>query len=425
MNAIQFSPFQIFSLKGVTKAGQILKGCLFAVYCAFVVSGCTATTPGKKSNQVSEYNGFSLQYDSNKRATPRDTYYALVESTGESQWRIVKIDNRPLSRRGFNSEIIAIDLEEMRIWPAYTSKHISRSGTTFVCTKGGHMSDAHKAGSYNGCNSNLISARWTLERAWGEKVVVEPDPEKIASLLDSTGLLREVQNCDLSRNDDDKFLDMIKVVPEVIDKSGLYSGEDLIDVKRYIKGKKVGCPVKGSVNYAVSISEKSGIPYEISIVPRKYSKLGFDAKSLELAPKVTILRKRFNNFDISELLGGNELAFYIHRLSAVGGRPYVSFDIENKTDRYLTVRSISVHLKSEIYTKDYSGTQMVIPPFSKATKTLRLPYKAEKDIQVSLSRSEAKRHDLSIGFSALFNDEGKQKTFFRQKKVKYAKMLNL
>ncbi|MEW8508863.1 MAG: hypothetical protein AB2598_19410 [Candidatus Thiodiazotropha sp.] len=391
----------------------------------FIVSGCTATTPEKKNNQVSEYKGFSLHYDSNIRATPRDTYYALVESTGESQWRIVKIDKKPLSRRGFNSEIIAIDLEEMRIWPAYSSKHISRAGTTFVCMKGGHMSDAHKAGSYNGCNSNLISAGWTLERVWGEKVVVEPDPEKIASVLDVTGLLREVQNCDMSRNDDDKFLSMIQVVPKVTDESGLYAGEDLINVKRYIKGKKAGCPVKESVKYAVSISEKPGIPYEISIVPRKYTKLDFDSKGLELSPQVTIHRKLFKIFDISESLDGDELAIFVHRLNAAGGRPYVSFDIENKTDRYLTIRSISVHLKNEVYTQGFGGNQMVIPPLSKATKTLRLPYKAERDIQVRLSRSEAKRNDLSIGFSALYDDVGGQKTFFRQKKVKYAKILNL
>jgi hypothetical protein len=218
---------------------------------------------------------------------------------------------------------------------------------------------------------------------------------------------------------------MIQVIPKVIDESGLYSGEELINVARYIPGKKSDCPVKDAVHYTVSISEKPKIPYEISIVPRKYSNLSLDAQSMELHPEITIHRKTFKTLDISESLEGNELAVYVHTLSTASGKPYVSFDIANKTNRYLTIRSLSIHLNNEVYSQSFNGSQMVIPPESKATKTLRLPYKAENDIQVQLSLAEAKRNALSIGISALYDDKGNQKTFYRQKKVRYSKALNL
>jgi hypothetical protein len=156
------------------------------------------------------------------------------------------------------------------------------------------MSEKHKAESYNGCNSNLIKAHWTLERAWGEKVIVEPDAEKIASILDVSNLIREVQNCDLTRNHDDNFLDMIRVEPKVMDDSGLYAGEELINIKHYISSNRIDCPIKDKIRYTVIIREKPHIPYEISIEPRKYSNLSIAAESLKLKPQVTIHRKTFN-----------------------------------------------------------------------------------------------------------------------------------
>ncbi|MET0064835.1 MAG: hypothetical protein ABW076_00670 [Candidatus Thiodiazotropha sp.] len=425
MNMRCSSPFLARPMKGIDPSTSSRSKVLIAICCASMLAGCATTRPEKSSGVTDGYHGYAIQYDDNKRATPRDTYYALIEGAGDAQWKIVTIDDKPITRRGLNSEIIAIDLNAKRIWPAYTSNHVSRAGTTFVCMKGGHMSDKHKVESYNGCNSNLISAGWTLERAWGEKVVVEPDAEKIAGILDATHLIREVQNCDLSRNDDEKILSMIQVIPKVIDESGLYSGEDLIDVKRYIPGKGIDCPVKDATNFVVSISEKPKIPYEISIVPKKYSNLSFDAQSMELHPEITIHRKTFKTLYISESLEGNELAVYVHTLSTASGKPYVSFDIANKTNRYLTIRSLSIYLNNEVYSQSYDGSQMVIPPESKATKTLLLPYKAENDIQVQLSLAEAKRNALSIGISALYDDKGNKKTFYRQKEVRYSKALNL
>ncbi|MCM8857103.1 MAG: hypothetical protein LC541_07825 [Candidatus Thiodiazotropha sp.] len=425
MNNLLPSSFQLNPLKGIAKSKLIIIILLSIICGVQILTGCTATTPKNNSNQTVGNSGFAIQFDNNIRATPRYTYYALMENAGDSQWRIVEIDNKPLKRRGFNSELIAIDLEEMRIWPDYTSNNVSRDGTAFFCMKGGHMSDKHKVGSYNGCNSNLIKARWTLERAWGEKVVVKPDEAKIASLLDATNLIREVQNCDLLRNDDENILSMIRIVPKVTDESGLYAGEELIKVKRYILGDRIDCPVKDSTHYTVSIREKPKIPYEISIVPRKYSNLRFESESLELHPQITIHRKTFNTLDISESLQGNELVVYIHRLSTSSGRPYVSFDIANKTNRYLAIRSLSIHLNNEVFTQSYDGSQMMIPPVSKATKTLRLPDKAANDIRVKLSRTEAERNTLFIGLSALYDDEGEKKTFYGKKEVKYSKVLNL
>lgn len=425
MKNLLFSAFEQNLLKRFEKIDRALTIMILGVCCASLVSGCVATTPEKKSTQTARYGEFAIDFHDEKKATPRYTYYALVESDGESQWRVVEIDNEPLKRRGLTTELIALDLKQKRIWPAYTSSHVSVGGSTFVCMKGGHMSDEHKLGSYNGCNSNLIKARWTLERTWGEKVVVEPDEEKIASLLETTNLVREVQDCDLTRKDDKKYLGMIRIVPQVIDKSGFYRGEELINVERYIPGNRIDCPVKGKTHFTVNIRRKPKIPYEISIVPRKYSELSFEADNLELRPKITVRRKKFYSLNISELLDSSELGFIINTLGYTKDTPYVSFDILNKTNSYMSIRSLSIHIGEDVFTQSFKGREVVVPPESRSSRSLRLPIEAFDYVPVKLSRDEAERRILSIGVSALYDTGSGQKTFFRKDELRYSQVLNL
>jgi hypothetical protein len=129
--------------------------------------------------------------------------------------------------------------------------------------------------------------------------------------------------------------------------------------------------------------------------------------------------------DISEQLEGKELLVYFHKLSAFNNRPYVSFDIENKTNRYLSIRSLSIHINSEVFVHNYEGNEMMLPPQTRSKKTLSLPDGAVNEIEVNLSRDEAERSTLTVGLSALFDDEGSKKTFYQQKNVKYSKALNL
>ncbi|MEW7996250.1 MAG: hypothetical protein G8D81_19800 [gamma proteobacterium symbiont of Clathrolucina costata] len=425
MKKLLLSALELNCLKRFVKSDRAVIIMILGVCCTSLVTGCVATTPEKKSTQTARYGEFAINFHDEKKATPRYTYYALLERDGESQWRVVEIDNKPLKRRGLTTEIIAVDLKERRVWPAYTSSHVSVGGMTFVCMKGGHMSDEHKLGSYNGCNSNLIKARWTLERTWGEKVVVEPDEEKIASLLEATNLIREVQDCELTRNHDKKYLGMIQVVPQVIDKSGFYGGEELINVERYISGKKIDCPVKGKTHFTVNIRRKPKIPYEISIVPRKYPELSFEAERLELRPKITVRRKKFNSLNISELLDSSELGFFINTLGYTKDTPYVSFDILNKTNSYMSIRSLSIHIGKDVFTQSFQGREIVVPPGSRSSRSLRLPIEAFNYVPVKLSRDEAERRILSIGISALYDTGSGQKTFFRIDELRYSQALNL
>ncbi|MES9990235.1 MAG: hypothetical protein ABW077_20240 [Candidatus Thiodiazotropha endolucinida] len=425
MKQLLLSVLELNLLKRFVKVDRAAIIMILGVCCASLVSGCVATAPEKKTTQAARYGEFAIDFHDEKQSTPRYTYYALVERDGESQWRVVEIDNKPLKRRGLTTELIAIDLKEKRIWPAYTSSHVSVAGVTFVCMKGGHMSDEHKLGSYNGCNSNLIKARWTLERTWGEKVVVELDEKKIASLLETTNLIREVQDCELTRSDDKKYLGKIQVVPQVIDKSGFYGGEELINVERHISGKRIDCPIKGNTHYTVNITRKPKIPYEISILPRKYSELTFEAENLELRPKITVRRKKFSSLNISELLDSSELSFFINTLGYTKDTPYVSFDILNKTNSYMSIRSLSIHIGEDVFTKSFQGREVVVPPRSRSSRSLRLPIEAFDYVPVKLSRDEAERRILSIGVSAFYDVGGVQKTFFQKDEIKYLQALNL
>jgi hypothetical protein len=277
---------------------MIRKLFLVVLFFSVYLLGCASSTP--KQISVNSEGGFehkiTIGYKKFEGAVVG--YYLLIENLG-NQWVIKRISERPIvGRDNTQQEVLYINKELTYLQPFFEKvEHFN--GVTFECSP---LFDDKK--SYTPCNSNLmkvnvgmsigkniISAVTTFGLASGSHKAI--DREKIASIVQQTNMLAKVKEyqreCDKLKQAVESFKDKIIVNPQIIDKSGFYTGDvKIVRIDTKISGDT--CPIDlNKVEYVISIDQvKSN--FKINIEPRSYV-LKYNSEGYDLKPSIIILSK--------------------------------------------------------------------------------------------------------------------------------------
>jgi len=253
------------------------------------------------------------------------------------------------------------------------------------------------------------------------------------------------------KEDSDKFINKAKIQPRVIDESEYYENETLVE-SRLVLNKPLLCSTKRDyLEYSVDISKKEDFrsKYVISWDPLP-TDIKFSKNIFHSEPKIVVKKRIFNRlYPGAKIFNDSSLEFKVLALSLkypwAGVALQADFEIKNKTNTYIDLKALSLHLCNRIFNssnlleyqnKGRRGNDLTkeatLPPNSK-TK-LRLDFISESQGEpngnifddqnrIVIDKKTAKNISLQLSVSAKLAVGGSQSTFFKTNRYTLADIL--
>jgi len=374
---------------------QIMKFLILAFLILSSLLGCATSTPRQISVKTEGGIEHNVIIGYRDQSSLPSGYHVLIEE-GNSGWFINKISEKPiLNRQNSKQEILYIN-EALNYVQPYFEKVEVFNGITFECTP---LLDDKR--SYTPCNSrlmtvnvgmsigkNIISAVTTLGLASGTHKAI--DTEKISNIIQQTNLITKIreyqQHCDTSKQNALSFMDKIVVFPQIVDKSGFYSDDKIVNINKKINSS-LDCPIDlNKIEYLVSINLVE-TKFKAKIEPSSYV-LRYNAEGYQLKPVVTIHARDFVGI----------YPPYTHEDEYLR----IEFDGKlirfiNKTNRYVKIKSITVYYNKDVFNIE---TSRELPPESFNNYPLVTSDNIQQNSNYfNLTVETAKKTFLSFGFA--------------------------
>lgn len=192
------------------------------------------------------------------------------------------------------------------------------------------------------------------------------------------------------------------------------------------------CPVDlGNVVYSVRI-ELSNSLYALDIRPNDYE-LKYSSEGYVLKPDVLVTGKSFHELYPWNPLENEQLSISMNKIEATSAYFTFYLEINNKTDKYLSIETMSFHLDTSILTT--SDLILELPPRSVSKNAISIHAgtmsgnektifsNAEKLVTRPFSKDTAERIFLSLGISAKYVTDNTRQTFFKTVERRYSELL--
>lgn len=394
-------------------------GFLYSVMLLICVIGCSSTAP--KQVSVEGLGSISIGY----KSSVSSGYFVLIENQND-KWIIKNISNTPIKGRETSQQEILYLNESLTYVQPYFEKVRQYNGIWFECSLFEDKS------SYTPCESQLTTADigaslgknifaviTTAGLAAGTNKVI--DREKIALIIKETSLLAKVREYQQAKDEDknqclklqslaQEGKDRIIVTPQIIDRSGFYAEDKIVNIHKQIKGS-LSCPIDlDKVTYEISVNQADA-NFKINIAPNSYT-LKYSSEGYQLNPLVTILSKSFTN--VYPLYTNEDTALRI------------DFDGEkirftNKTTNFVQIKSISVYYNDEISNFNLGDRAIELPPVAKTKDPLSINNYVLDNVKkesnyLDLTISYASTRNISFGFAIKYRlvEQNVDRTLYKQ-----------
>jgi len=399
-------------------------------------------------------------------------HFFLVEQLSDGNWIAKKSSREPiLGRSSKSEEIIFVDQHANYAQPyfekvSYYTKGIQKA--SFECSP---IIDDKE--SYTPCNSlltsnnvgasigkNIIAAITTLGLAAGTHKYV--DPEKVRKVLLQKSVFEEIKKayeedtqearkklevieakkqmdedkklylkkCDQIAKDSELFKNSIRFVPNVIDKSGYFTGEEIIGINEFLYDNSNCNASKEDIKYNIYIKPYDHL-YDAVAQPSKYE-LQYKEGGYELRPTVRITSKIFKQVFPGGRYEDSNISITLNKIKLTTSDK-IDFEINvlNKSQKYITLSHISFYINGTIITPSLLAIEL--PPkglksnveltATRMTYTGELFDNAAKALIIKTSRSAASSKSINFGISAKYSADNVTKSVYQSKSYRLSYVL--
>jgi hypothetical protein len=404
--------------------GDKMRRTIFCFIIIFIILsfGCASTAP--KQVFLEGAGDITIGFKDYSRIGLSDGYYILIEKKSDDDWVIKEISKKPitLNVKGFtkkvSNEVLYINETLDFVQPYYAShvlvQFILGGNPQFECIGMNHYY------SYSPCNSNLTviagPAKEGLNHAKIAKIIKQINLiEKVKEYKEAT---EDCRNKQLIVND---FINKIRVEPQIVDKSGFYKGEKVVNVSKYIAGN-LTCPVDlNDVKYSVSVGTCDNYHFTTNIEPKHYE-LKYNSESYFLKPTVTVVARTFENIFPKYINEDNSL-----RVECDGS----SILFINKTDKFLQIKTISVYYNAEISNFNFGDKSLELAPQAITKEPLLIKSYITPDIKKmseyrNITKDSALQQNISFGFAVKYRlvEQNIDRTLYKQNKYNLYNVLS-
>jgi hypothetical protein len=333
-------------------------------------------------------------------------YYILL--TYNNQWEIEKIDDKKITRNNEKQEVLFLNDDMTEIGPIF-EETAPRAGNTFECSVFGEE-------VYNPCNSNLMttnigksiaknvfSAALTFGLASGSHKSIDSD--KIKKIINDTNLMSKIDEARIIQAKMNYFYSQIKVLPNIVDKSGFYKNEKLFKLAASTTADRLYPNLDlNSVKYNLNINPSSH-DYKMEITPNNYIQSFNDTTPLK--PKIEIFTKKFLNYYPKNFTSANKdikLNFE--------GKNDITFT--NLSNDYITIKSISLYFNEKV-TNFQLKQQIELAPNMNYIYQINIINEISKNYE--LTKEEARNLNIEFGFAIKYtNNTNNENTLYKTKR---------
>lgn len=367
-------------------------------------SNLQKTESETKTNNNSQNLSINYFVDSQKSG-----YYILLSNDG-SDWKIEKISDRGIIRNNEKQEVLFIDDSLKVAGPSFETLAPHPNGSTFECTI------IYSKKAYNPCNSDLMTANiglsiaknivagaLTLGLGSGSHKVLDID--KIRKIIDETNLMSKINEARIIQAKMNYFYSQIKVLPNIVDKSGFYKNEKLFKLAASTTADRLYPNLDlNSVKYNLNINPSSH-DYKMEITPNNYIQSFNDTTPLK--PKIEIFTKKFLNYYPKNFTSANKdikLNFE--------GKNDITFT--NLSNDYITIKSISLYFNEKV-TNFQLKQQIELAPNMNYIYQINIINEISKNYE--LTKEEARNLNIEFGFAIKYtNNTNNENTLYKTKR---------
>lgn len=210
----------------------------------------------------------------------------------------------------------------------------------------------------------------------------------------------------------------IKVIPEIVDRSGFSPAIDPNALVQTSVEYVAECPATmDEVAFKVSVRAKAVPPYEATVKATEHGNLRYDAKGITVRPTVIINGRRYSDLYPPNVFADSNLRVEVSSID----EDFVRYRVHNLTNRYIELDAISIYVLGGISTIPLGKT---LPPNS-VTDNLRTkaPALASKVIPRTMTANDMKTQRVDIGVSAKYKIGNKSESLYRNQTFTYAQLI--
>lgn len=385
---------------------------------------------------------YDTKRDGKKKEISSGGIFVLIEEKADNVWAINKISKNPITRENLQQEILYVKDINSR----FTSIETYYEDHEIAFFKGRDLGIPDKyffdctaknqnKPSYNPCNSRLTSTHTMGLIHYGPGAFRLIDRDKIAEIIKQIDMVNvyaaelrlererieeEKEECRKLQSIAREFIDKIIVEPIIIDKSGFYVGEKIVDVSKKI-ANTLTCPVNlNNVKYSVSININDN-HFATNIEPKHYE-FKYNSEGYFLKPIVTIVARTFEDIFPKYINEDNSLRIEFN------GR---GIRFLNKTNNFLQVKSISIYYNGEISNFSFGDKALELAPQATTKEPLLIKSYATieiiaKSVYPDMTKSSAMKQNLSFGFAIKYRvvEQNIDRTLYKQNEYNLYKIVS-
>jgi len=355
-------------------------------------------------------------------------FVLLKEING--QWRLIAKSYNPSyitqAYKDVQSELFLINTQTRQITYFYYNKS-SFSGGFLPAPIGKELNCRYRNTLYTSlCESSFVSRTGTgmlqSVMSFGADSTKQFDVQAAYTALNDAGtfdkLNTHVEACTKTKKILNTYINKKVIVkPIVKDKTGFYTGKNIFSVtKDYTLDQqcsleKTIIKIKTSINDDTYKSSPASIENEIA----------FNNKVQYVKPKFTLYGKKFDpGFKNPVAKSDKHLSTRIERIrKGEHSDLYIDFKLSNISQSYLNINKISFYANDTIITNNLSRT-ISLPPNAEHKYSMKTN---DRDItslfRDNITKKEAMRMKLRLGFSILYSVNNKSKTLYAIRAVPY------
>ncbi|MGE4466132.1 hypothetical protein [Sphaerochaeta sp.] len=338
------------------------------------IAGCAAISPQTKG--LVNDAPLKYQYVPFKWLKKEGSYLAVIERKN-GRWEFVSfIDSIDYYEVQPNQEILYLGSDFGVIQPVYQFESLNGNMSNFICRQ--------ETPLYSACKSLLTKQ---TSDVFSLRAI---DQDEIDKALAESDIINLAKKCSKLKNDVKNYAEkMVSIVPNVIDKSGLYKNENINYAIDYIMPKDMCGTRDAPLNINYSIEPK----LDHFIIANNYAnykyKIPFQGDKTVLKPDITLLSK-IVDLKIPVLIENKDIkAEFI--LSTTEDYISMNFNIQNKTKSFMKITDVAVYIEDLIVSTS-NITDLNLPPMSQVDKIdrvfkndekLRQVYKLLHDIKIN------------------------------------------
>lgn len=265
---------------------------------------------------------------------------------------------------------------------------------------------------YDGKTQNLLT--FSVSSVYQQAIKVEPTSTALIPLsYCANQTARAVLN-----EAEDFYRNKLKVVPQLIDKSGFRKPEDVYRLVDISSDMIAECPTSmDQVLFRVALKGKPNDRMVFGIEPREYPKVTYQKDGVTLTPQVIIRSYTFGSLHPTKRFRDKHVEAEIESISSVQMR----YTIRNLSDNYVDVQAVSIY-----FDKDISTTPVLlnVPPHATtATLLAAVPNSAKNALPVTLTFDDAKKRGAHIGLSVKYRVADRTESLYGEQRFAYAELL--